>query len=123
MAANGKTPPARPAVKALRSYDEDYLLCRRGNLGHVWAVLGYFRGAEGTVCRDLECERCGSKRVDKWTEAGERLQPSYTYADQYQMSFDGEDYVDARDVRVEAMRRATVYANEENMLAHLTGGK
>ena len=116
------TVAARPAEAALRKYDEDFLLCRRGNLGHVWAVLGYFRGEAGHVMRRCECQRCGSVRVDHWGSEGERYQPRYDYADGYQISLE-DDYVDTGDVRREAMRRATVYATEENMLAHITGGK
>jgi hypothetical protein len=111
------------AANPLRQYDDEFLLCRRGNLGHVWAVVGYYRDADGLVRRLLECERCESERRDRWDRgSGDRLTGSYKYAEGYQIT-GNETPTSATDVRLEAMRRATVYANEDAMLAHLTTGK
>ena len=111
-----------PVQKALRQYDDDFLLCRRGNLGHVWQSVGFFRQPDGIVARRLECARCTSTRTDHWDrDSADRMPSSYHYADGYQMKLDG-DYADAHDVRVEVMRRATVYANESQLMNALTGG-
>ena len=123
MPPNGR-PKLSTAAKALRAYDEDHLLCRFGNLGHVWEILGYFRsGIAGEVRRDLECARCGTRRQDRWLSgSGERLASQYRYADGYRLDLEGE-HMAASDVRLEAIRRANVYANEAQMLDHLTGGR
>ena len=119
--AKPKAPPARPAAKALRQYDEDYLLCRFGNLGHVWEIVGYYRGLPGEVRRGLACIRCGTERQDRWLSgSGERLASHYRYPSGYKVELEGE-HMAASDVRIEAMRRATVYANETQMLNQLTG--
>jgi hypothetical protein len=115
-------PKPPPAVRALRKYDEEYLECRRGNLGHVWHVVGFYRGPDGTVIRSLECGRCGTAARDRWGRDGERIQRQYAYVEGYQIPTEGEEGITAADVRVEVIRRAHVYANEEQMLAHLTGG-
>ena len=115
MAATEKPPP--PPGKALRGYDETYLLCR--NLGHTWEIMGYFRGAPGQVWRDLQCQRCGTERTDRWLRSGERIAGRYNYADNYKLETDGR--MVAIDVRLEVIRRATVYANEETMLAEMGG--
>jgi hypothetical protein len=105
-------------ARALRRYDGDYLLCRRGNLGHVWAAIGYYKEA-GETRRRLECERCESVRIDRWdADTGERFTPRYQTAEEYKIHWPAE--VTAADVRVEVMRRANVYANETTMLAALT---
>lgn len=121
MSADKAKPTA--AAKALRGYDDDYLLCRFGNLGHVWEIVGYFRsGIAGEVRRSLTCARCGTERQDRWLAgSGERVASSYRYAAEYRMDLEGE-HMGATDVRLEAMRRATVYANEAQMLNHMTGG-
>lgn len=122
--ANGRKPkPPSTTAKALRGYDEDFLLCRFGNLGHVWEVVGYYRGAgEGEVRRTLVCPRCETERLDRWLSgSGERLPSSYRYPAGYRVELDG-DHIGTADVRLEAMRRANVYANESQMLNHLTGG-
>ena len=115
--------PRPEAASGLRGYDENYLQCRRGNLGHTWELVGYFRGAVGEVRRDLVCERCGTERRDRWLRgSGERLPSAYRYAPDYRVEADGKR-VGAAEVRLEVIRRATVYANETQMLNHLTGGK
>jgi adenylyl- and sulfurtransferase ThiI len=126
MAARGGTnnKSAREAqadtARALRRYDADYLLCRRGNLGHIWEVIGFYKQA-GETRRRLECVRCESVRIDRWdADTGERFAPAYKTAEEYKIHWPTE--VTAADVRVEVMRRANVYANEENMLAAVTGG-
>jgi hypothetical protein len=110
-----------PTEKALRTYDDDFLLCR--NIGHLWHPVGFFRAPDGVVCRRLECARCESKRTDYWVkDTGERLQGRYTYADGYIVKTDGYA-VHAVDVRLETMRRAKVYANEGAMLSAMTDGR
>ena len=106
---------------ALRSYDEQYLECRRGNLGHVWRVLGYYKTPEGDTGRNLICARCDSTAQDRWeSKTGERYPRRYKYADGYVIG-DGEQ-VHGEDIRKEVMRRARVFANEEQMIAALTEG-
>jgi hypothetical protein len=109
-------------ARALRRYDADYLLCRRGNLGHIWEVIGYYKdGATGETRRRLECVRCESVRIDRWdADTGERFTPRYKTAEEYKIHWPAE--VTAADVRVEVIRRANVYANEDNMLAAVTKG-
>jgi hypothetical protein len=123
VAPNAKPKPSA-AARALRRYDDDQLLCRFGNLGHVWEILGYFRsGIAGEVRRTLVCARCGTERTDRWLSgSGERVASSYRYADGYRLDLEGERMA-ASDVRLEAIRRANVYANEAQMLDHLTGGR
>lgn len=115
-----KLPPS-PA-KALRGYDDTYLLCR--NLGHVWEIYGYFRGTQpGEVRRTLRCQRCETERVDRWLRGtGERLAGQYRYGADYRLEVEG-GHTPAVDVRLEVIRRFHVYANESQMLAHLTNGK
>jgi hypothetical protein len=110
--------PANP----LRSYDEEFLECRRGNLGHHWRVLGYYKAPDGEVRRNMVCSRCGSQALDKWdAKTGERHGRRYSYAEGYVMEGDGEP-MHGDDVRKEVMRRAKVFANEEQMLLALTEG-
>lgn len=119
--ANTPLPKTAPIMRALRSYDDTYLQCR--NLGHRWRVLGFFKAPDGVTCRSLQCDECDTKRTDYWdSRTGERFQGRYNYAAGYHLSADG-DYAHASDVRIEVMRRATVYANESAMLAAITGGK
>ena len=118
-AAKVKGPPT--PTKALRGYDDTYLLCR--NLGHVWEVLGYYRGDAGEVRRTLRCARCETERTDRWLRGtGERLQGHYKYGPEYRLEVEG-GHMPAVDVRLEVIRRATVYANESQMLNSLTNGK
>ena len=106
----------------LRDYDGDYLLCR--GVGHHWDVVGYFRAADGLVCRDLVCARCGTDRLDRWVRSsGERVGSSYRYASGYRVEVaEDEDRPKGTDVRSEVIRRAKVYANEEQMFAAITDG-
>ena len=111
-----------PAANPLRTYDDEYLECRRGNLGHVWRVLGYYRAPDSEIHRNLICSRCGTQRLDRWgAKSGERFTPRYKHADGYLISDGSGEAVHADDVRKEAMRRAQVFANEEQMLLTLTG--
>jgi hypothetical protein len=119
MAAVEKPPP--PPGKALRGYDEDFLECRYGNLGHVWHVVGFYRGDAGEVRRVLRCDRCETERVDRWLRSGERVRSAYTYAEGYKLVTDGR--LATVDVRLEVLRRATVYANENQMLQAVTQGR
>jgi hypothetical protein len=117
---------ASPAVKALRGYDETFLECRRGNLGHIWRTVGFYRDPHepGVVCRVVRCDRCESERVDRWEkDSAERLAPRYHYAEGYHIGDTNGEYVDTYMVRAEVMRRATVFANEDAMLASLTNGR
>jgi hypothetical protein len=83
-------------------------------------VVGYFRDPDGVTSRRLRCGRCETERTDHWdARSGERHPSAYHYATGYQISTDG-DRVDAFDVRLEVMRRATVYANETAMVDAMT---
>lgn len=106
-------------ARALRDYDEDYLTCR--NLGHRWTAIGFYRSAyAGEVRRRLECERCGGARIDRWEARGvNRIGASYSYHDGYRLP---GSQPTASAVRVEVVRRATVFASEDEMLAALTNG-
>jgi hypothetical protein len=104
--------------RLLRDYDADYLVCR--NLGHRWVLFGWFTKL-GEVHRKLDCERCDAERTDRWTRNGMRLGNRYLYPDGYRAQADAP--VTAADVRVEMLRRATVYKSEADMLAAITGGK
>jgi hypothetical protein len=108
------------APNPIRSYDEGYLLCR--NIGHAWKIHGYYKGAgDGTTRRYLSCERCETERHDKWdTKSADRLNGSYRYSPDYRLDADVQP--SKQHVRAEVMRRATVYANEEQMLASLKNG-
>lgn len=117
MAAN-----ADEAGRALRNYDAGYLTCRRGNLGHSWRVIGFYREG-GHMRRLLRCTRCHTERRDHWDRDGTRYTPSYDYPEAYALRLESGGYVEAADVRVEALRRATVYANEAAMLEALTNSK
>jgi hypothetical protein len=105
----------REVAAALHDYDDEYLTCR--NLGHYWRVVGYFRGASGTTTRRLECQRCETTRVDLWASVGgERIGARYRYGADYRL--EGVQ-PPASAVRVEVLRRATVYASEDEMLSAL----
>jgi hypothetical protein len=109
---------AREIANALHDYDNAYLECR--NLGHYWRVMGYFRGAAGVTARRLECQRCDTVRLDRWeSRGGDRIGSSYRYGADYRL--EGVQ-PPARAVRVEVLRRATVYASEADMLATLSNG-
>lgn len=101
---------------ALHEYDDDHLKCRRGNLGHTWAAVGYFAEG-GTVKRRLGCERCGTERIDTWSVKGERVRARYSYADLYLV----QGGVEALDVRREVLKRVVIYDNEATMLAAFFG--
>jgi hypothetical protein len=102
---------------ALSTYDETFLECR--NLGHVWRVLGYFRAPTGNVVRHLRCQRCETIRVDAWAFNGDRLGARYHHADGYLITDVGAP-IHAHDVRVEMIKRATIYESEADMLASIT---
>jgi hypothetical protein len=109
---------AKEVAAALHDYDDDYLTCR--NLGHYWRVLGYFRGASGVVARSLECQRCQTVRLDSWeARGGGRIGSRYRYGVDYRLA--GVQPA-AAEVRIEVLRRATVYASEGEMLAALSNG-
>ena len=107
-------PTPREHAKQVRAYDDTYLLCR--DLRHVWQLVGFYRGTDGTVRRLLDCERCGTERADRWKQSGERVSSSYSYADEYQVP----DGFDAYEVRLEVMHRATIYKSEAQMIEALT---
>lgn len=96
----------------LDGYDGIYLDCRLD--GHVWRSVGMFRGADAVVIRRTECLRCGTGRLQRWGVHGARIGASYQYPVDYQVR---EVRVTHESVRVETMRRATVYASEDQMMA------
>jgi hypothetical protein len=115
--ATTETPPA--LKRAMRTLDDDFLECR--DVKHWWGVIGYWRAPDGVICRDLVCQRCETQRTDRWIRAtGERLDSRYKYATGYQVEADG-DRPHFTDVRLEVIRRADVYANEQQMLKAMTG--
>lgn len=101
----------------LQGYEGTYLDCR--NLGHVWTPQGYYRDG-GQVRRLLACARCDTQRTDRWTMTGTRVSASYEYRDGYRI--ESEQPVTASAIRVEMLRRATVFASEAQMLEALTDG-
>ena len=109
----------RALVDALGDYDDEYLTCR--NLGHYWRVLGYFRATSGALTsRRLVCQRCETERTDLWSPvSGDRIGARYLYGQGYRI--EGVSPT-ARAVRVETMRRATVFASEAEMLSAITNG-
>lgn len=118
--ANAKPREVAAALAALHDYDADYLECRRGNLGHLWRAVGYFRGERAETLRLVECQRCETTRVDRWGRGGvERLPSRYHYGEGYRLP---GTQPDTAAIRGEVLRRATVYASEADMLAAITNG-
>jgi hypothetical protein len=105
----------KPTDVRLAGYDGTYLNCR--NLGHVWGTVGFFELA-GVVRRRLTCQRCDTDRTDRWERNGFRRSSSYDYVDGYRLEGDAPKPV---EVRLELMRRATIYRSEDEMLAAITG--
>jgi hypothetical protein len=109
-------------ASVLREYDDDFLLCR--NLGHHWEVIGYYRAPDGIVRRSVTCTRCETDRSDVWERSsGDRHPSSYRYAHGYRVETGSGDKPGSTDVRLEVIRRAKVYANEQAMLDSMTNGK
>lgn len=114
---------ARLVADALHDYDGEFLDCRRGNLGHEWRSVGFYRGAGNVTHRRVVCKRCSTWRTDAWeARTGARLPGRYNYAEGYQLPGVSPD---ATAVRVEVLRRATVFASEDEMLTavHTNGGR
>jgi hypothetical protein len=108
--------PLKPDDQRLRAYAAEYLDCR--NLGHVWHTIGFFQG-EGVIKRRLSCSRCETERTDRWEHDGSRRAGSYNYAEGYRL--EGMQPATTQ-VRLELMRRATIYKTEAEMLAAMTNG-
>lgn len=108
--------PLKPDDQRLRGYEAEYLDCR--NLGHVWRTVGFFQG-EGIIRRRLACQRCETERTDRWSHAGERRSASYRYAEGYKLEGIAPA---ATQVRLELLRRATIYRSEADMLNAMTTG-
>jgi hypothetical protein len=100
----------------LQSYPDEYLECRQ--MGHQWHRVGYFESG-GLVKRRITCQRCDTDRTDRWERDGLRRSPSYSYPQEYRLQGFNPP---AQALRVETMRRATIYESEEAMLAALTNG-
>lgn len=102
--------------EALSTYDGSFLDCR--DLRHAWLRQGYWTEG-GYVKRRLLCERCGTTRTDVWSFDGrDRYAGSYDYVDGYLLTgVDG--HARPTDVRHEIITRATVFADEQDMLASL----
>lgn len=115
MPGNGKV----GVPKELRTYDDDFLHCR--TLGHAWEIVGFYRDEGGLVRRALECTTCETTRTDRWdASSGERFAPDYRYVSGYKAT---GDPFQSFDLRREVVRRADVYASEDQMVAALTGGR
>jgi len=104
-----------PAAQVLHDYEETFLDCRAD--GHLWRRIGFYRHAAGaTVILRRRCQRCGTVRNNEWSLKGEYLGNRYDYPDGYRIPVVP---VHAFDVRVESLRRATVYGSEAEMLTAL----
>lgn len=57
--------------------------------------------------RTLECERCGTERVDAWTMSGVRVTAHYHYAEGYAFK-NVDNATDRTAMRREVLRRAGV---------------
>ena len=108
--------PLKPDDQRLKGYDAEFLHCR--NLGHEWRTIGYFQG-EGVIKRRLECHRCETERTDRWEHNGLRRSGSYKYAEGYRLEGMAPA---ATQVRLELLRRATIFRSEAEMLASMTDG-
>ena len=75
--------------------------------------------ASGAIARRVACQRCGTWRTDLWETRGDRIGSRYQYAEGYRLA---GVQPDTSAVRVEVMRRATVYDTEDAMLAAVTNG-
>jgi hypothetical protein len=94
----------------LSHYDDAFLECR--DLRHPWRVIGYYSQA-GEARRTVECQRCGTQRVDRWSLDGRvRLAAYYRYAADYRI---GEGITLAA-VRHEVINRVTLFASEAEMI-------
>lgn len=98
----------------LAGYSDTYLQCRRGNLGHVWTLVGYFQDG-GMVKRRTVCARCDATKEDTWRPTAERIKSRYKHPDDYRIPGGAS----AQDVRVEVLSRVHVYGSEDEMLAGL----
>lgn len=108
-------------ARVLKSYDDDFLTCR--NLGHAWEVVGYYRAPDGVVRRSVTCGRCETDRTDSWERSsGVRIGSTYRYAHGYRVETGAGEKPGSVDVRLEVIRRASIYANEAAMLAAMTDG-
>ncbi len=94
-----------PVEDALVDLDESFLLCR--DVHHSWTISGYRTAKSGAVSRTLECQRCGTERVDEWTRSGMRVGATYHYVDGYQFRH-VEGAGDRTALRREVLRRAGV---------------
>lgn len=99
----------RPIDAALHDLDDAFLLCR--DLHHSWTVDHYESG-RSEVVRVLECERCGTERVDEWTLRGARIRAFYRYPEGYQLR-DVDGPTDREAMRREVLQRAGIRANRK----------
>jgi hypothetical protein len=100
---------------------DEYLECR--DLRHAWKRLGIFRETDefGTYLRKvLQCSRCRTRGIDTLTLSGVRLRPRrYEHPDGYSI----EGGLMSLEVRVEQLRRVTIFDSEDDMLKSLVNGR
>lgn len=100
----------------LNSYDETFLECR--DLRHAWRRIGYWN--EGwRVVKLLQCQRCPTTRRISMRANGAIIDSKYEYPDGYQIKGAGMGGVPGDKLRVEAMKRARVWASENEMMEAL----
>jgi len=95
-----------PTAEALHDLSDDFLICR--DVHHAWRVDHYASGGRSGVTRVLECQRCGTERVDEWTLQGARIRAFYRYPDGYQLRDIGGSGYDREAMRREVLTRAGV---------------
>jgi hypothetical protein len=98
--------------RPLEQYDATFLLCR--DVRHAWVIVGYFEDAVW-IRRKLECARCGTVRMDKWTPWGVRLGNQYTHPEGYRLG----KGIKQQDIREEELRRVEVFKGEEELVQSL----
>lgn len=107
---------AAPQGKAfsLRKYDPTFLVCR--DIQHAFEIIGYYRSSDGYTRRRLRCLRCGTIGRDTLSVVGERHKGrSYQHPEGYLI----EGGLPRTTVRMEEMRRATIFRSEEDMIAEI----
>lgn len=100
----------------LQGYSDTFLMCR--DLRHAWDPPSALWREGRRVCRRIECGRCGTQRIDRWTPSGLREQPSYIYPDNYRMQ---GDVYPTNEIRLEVMSRLSIFDSEDTMIESAFG--